>query len=51
MAIPKKEVEKIKSKPLREKVLFFEKIMQSDADISIKIAILQKLKNDSIMNI
>ena len=44
------EVEKIKSKPLREKALFFEKIMQSDADISIKIAILQQLKNENFEN-
>ena len=41
------EVEKLRNQPLSEKVVFFEKIMQSDIYFFVKEAILNQLKNES----
>ena len=41
------EVEKLKKKPLAEKDVFFEKVMQADAYFTVKEAIIDQLKNEN----
>jgi aminopeptidase N len=43
------EVEKLKKKPLDEKEIFFEKIMRSDAFLTVKEAIVVQLKDEDLI--